>query len=297
MHDKEKYLVVAYGMGLDSTAMLVEMYNRAIRPDLILFADTGGEKPETYAYLPIINKWLESVGFPRVTVVRYKPVRAAYETLEGKCLANDTMPELVFNSHNCSIVFKAAVVVKYMKQHRPILDVIARGEKIIKVIGYDDSSADRKRSAKAKKNNAKKYKELGERLSCGKAPLADQWVTANCDIRFPLQDWGLERAALADIIQAEGLPVPVKSACFFCPANKPEEVVDLKNKHPELYARACGMERNYHTGKHAKAGVATKIGLGISGWSWKWLADCKRPEDAAAILRSHGIKIKERLRP
>jgi len=32
-------LVVAYGLGIDSTAMLVEFAKRDIRPDLILFAD------------------------------------------------------------------------------------------------------------------------------------------------------------------------------------------------------------------------------------------------------------------
>ena len=41
-------LVVAYGLGVNSTALLVEFVKRDIRPDLILFADTGGEKPETY---------------------------------------------------------------------------------------------------------------------------------------------------------------------------------------------------------------------------------------------------------
>jgi hypothetical protein len=35
--------------------MLVEFARRDIRPDLILFADTGGEKPETY------RTWLSSV--------------------------------------------------------------------------------------------------------------------------------------------------------------------------------------------------------------------------------------------
>ena len=44
-------LVVAYGLGMDSTAMLIEFPPRGIRPDLILFADTGCEKPETYLYL------------------------------------------------------------------------------------------------------------------------------------------------------------------------------------------------------------------------------------------------------
>ena len=40
-------LVVAYGLGVDSTAMLIEFVCRGIRPDSILFADTGSEKPET----------------------------------------------------------------------------------------------------------------------------------------------------------------------------------------------------------------------------------------------------------
>ena len=48
-------LVVAYGLGVNSTAMLVEFARRKIRPDLILFADTGGEKPETYRYMPVIQ--------------------------------------------------------------------------------------------------------------------------------------------------------------------------------------------------------------------------------------------------
>ena len=30
------------GLGVDSTAMLIEFVNRGIKPDLILFADTGG---------------------------------------------------------------------------------------------------------------------------------------------------------------------------------------------------------------------------------------------------------------
>ncbi len=51
-------IIVAYGAGVDSTAMLIGLRDRGIRPDLILFADTGSEKPETTAYLTIIGAWL-----------------------------------------------------------------------------------------------------------------------------------------------------------------------------------------------------------------------------------------------
>jgi hypothetical protein len=89
-------LVVAYGLGVDSTAMLIEFACRGIRPDLILFADTGGEKLETYAYLPVIQRYLGSVGFPAVVTVHYQPTRAVYDTLEGQCLHTGTLPSLAY---------------------------------------------------------------------------------------------------------------------------------------------------------------------------------------------------------
>jgi 3'-phosphoadenosine 5'-phosphosulfate sulfotransferase (PAPS reductase)/FAD synthetase len=87
-------LVVAYALGVDSTAMLIEFAFRGIRPDLILFADTGAEKPETYAYLPVIQQYLAGVAFPPVITVRYVPTRAAYHTLEDQCLHTGTLPSL-----------------------------------------------------------------------------------------------------------------------------------------------------------------------------------------------------------
>ena len=51
-------IAVSAGLGVDSTAMLIALYRAGIRPDLITFADTGGEKPETLAYLEPLNDWL-----------------------------------------------------------------------------------------------------------------------------------------------------------------------------------------------------------------------------------------------
>jgi hypothetical protein len=289
-------IVVSYGLGLDSTAMLVEMHNRGMRPDLILFADTGAEKPETYAYLDVFNPWLRSVGFPEVTVVKYAPVRAPYSTLEDKCLHNETMPALAYNGHSCSIVFKIEVLVKHLRSLPWVQSALTAGGKVQKCVGYDDSTADRKRRNKADKAVAKKLTLVAERAACGRAPQSDQWEAANCEYRYLLQDWSLERTALAAIIEAAGLPVPGKSACFFCPASQPEEVVQLKIDHPDLYERAVKIERLARDGKH---GLTTKLGLGMGNWSWETLATCERPEDARAHLRAVGIKIsiKEALRP
>jgi hypothetical protein len=42
-----RLLAVCFGAGVDSTAMLVALRWAGITPDVITFADTGGEKPET----------------------------------------------------------------------------------------------------------------------------------------------------------------------------------------------------------------------------------------------------------
>ena len=46
--------VLAYGVGVDSTALLVELEARGEKPDLVITADTGVEKPETYDYQRMI---------------------------------------------------------------------------------------------------------------------------------------------------------------------------------------------------------------------------------------------------
>ena len=49
-------VVAAWGMGLDSTAMIIEWVARGERLDLVLTADTGTEREETYAFLPIFQR-------------------------------------------------------------------------------------------------------------------------------------------------------------------------------------------------------------------------------------------------
>src|ERR1700758_3384228 len=123
-------LVVAYGLGVDSTAMLIEFARRGIRPDLILFADTGGEKPETYAYLPVIQRFLARVGFPRVVTVRYQPTRAPYHTLEQQCLHTGTLPSLAYGGKTCSLKYKRAPQDKYILARYPAPAEVVRGRRV-----------------------------------------------------------------------------------------------------------------------------------------------------------------------
>jgi 3'-phosphoadenosine 5'-phosphosulfate sulfotransferase (PAPS reductase)/FAD synthetase len=85
-------IVVAYGAGVESTAMLIGLRDRRVPVALILFADTGSEKPETYAYLPIIQDWLTRQGMPPVTVLRRNSPRAGDTSLHGECIRKRVLP-------------------------------------------------------------------------------------------------------------------------------------------------------------------------------------------------------------
>jgi hypothetical protein len=128
-------VVVAYGLGVNSTAMLVEFVKRGVRPDLILFADTGGEKPETYAYLPVIQAYLKEVQFPPVVPVRYEPKTVPYRTLEGQCLHTGTLPSLAYGGKSCSIKWKRQPQDAYILWHFPPGGTA--GRRVVRAIGFD----------------------------------------------------------------------------------------------------------------------------------------------------------------
>lgn len=260
-------LVASYGAGVDSTAMLIAMHLRGVRPDLIMFADTGAEKPETTAYLAIMGAWLAKVGFPAITVVRYVPVRAPYDTLEGKCLNNETLPSLAYGGHSCSMVFKGQPQDKFVKSWQPAIDAWARGMPVLRAIGYDNGPQDRGRRERAdrylEKVEDKQYQNV--------YPLQD-WC-------YPLQEWDLDRLGCIALIERAGLPVPVKSACFFCPASKKSEIVALRNTHPVLFARALAMEERSRVGKHGFKSVK-----GRRNFAWSELQHA----NAAEVVDTEG---------
>jgi len=257
--DLDSPLVVSYGRGVDSTAMLVEMQRRGIRPDLIIFSDTGAEKPETMAPAAGFDRWLESVGFPTVTVVAYHVHEARYTTLEGNNLQNDTLPSLAYGGHSCSKKWKIDSIddaVWGVCGWAPAIDALRAGRQTIRAIGYDASPADTKRFDKQQKREA----------ANDVAGLWSPWSNW-----YPLVAWKLERTELKAIIasvpelaalflETAGRSCPIKSACFFCPAMKEAEILELGTNHPELALRAAVMEFRAATGKH---GLRTLNGLGL----------------------------------
>lgn len=92
-------VLAAWGAGVDSTAMLIELIARREPVDQVLFADVGAEKAETLAFVPVFRAWLADHGVAS-EVVRYAPKNfknwPPYRTLTENLLTNGTLPGIAF---------------------------------------------------------------------------------------------------------------------------------------------------------------------------------------------------------
>ena len=214
--DSRAYVVVSYGGGTDSTALLVEAHRRGIRPDLILFADTGSEMPHTYAYLPVMAEWCAKVGFPEIQVVRWIRQDGRFLPLHEWCLERGEMPSKAYGFSGCTSKWKQHPLDKAAGEHPGVVEALAEGRTIERWVGYDAREADRVSNLHHK-------------------PPPYLW-------RAPLFEWNLARPECREIIAAAGLPQPGKSSCWMCPMMRGGEVDLLARQYPHLAAKAVEME-------------------------------------------------------
>jgi hypothetical protein len=238
---------LSYGGGVNSTAMAIAFVQRGLPLDIICFSDTGGERPETLAYIERFSEWLQSKGYPKVEHLRYTDKDGNRLTLEENCLNKEILPSLSYGYKKCSLRWKVGPLDKYHNNNDLAQECWERGYKVIKLLGYDAGE--------------------GRRVD---------WADEEDDkyeYGFPLYHLGLNRRGCEDLIEEAGLPSPGKSACFFCPATKKHEIKALANDHPDLMERAIQMEEN------AMENLKTIKGLGRS-FSWKKFleADAKQQE-------------------
>ena len=267
--------VASYGLGVDSTAGILELHEQGIRPDLILFADVGSEKAATYAYLVTFNAKLRAIGFPTVTVVRYETTDRSgidprtgrtYQDLEGQCHSTGRLPSLAYGSgkHSCSIKWKAEAQDRFLKTWKPAIDAWANGRQVIKAIFYDCSAADMKRG------------------TFSTTYQADRYVYA-----YPLRWFGWVREDCKAAIRAAGLPVPPKSSCFFCPAMKAQELRDLAVTEPAQFVRAIELEDVAKFAAEIRIALGGKASTVELGGLWTLMRPSKNEPTSWRVFAEH----------
>ena len=125
-------------------------------------------------------------------------------------------------SRLCTLKVQGRATEPVLPQPEACQQAWARGEKVIKLIGFEACEGYRQQRA-------------ADRAHAGRgSPDAQRY-----EWQYPLMDWGWNLERCKQAIDDAGMPIPPKSACFFCPNQRPEEVEELSD---EERARIVRME-------------------------------------------------------
>lgn len=213
---------VSYGGGVQSTALLVMAARGTIDFPVFLMANTGddSEHPATLAYVrEVAMPYAAAHGIELVLLNRVMR-DGTVETLHGRITRPDRMSVAIPirmssgkpASRSCTVDFKLRVTAKELKRRGACAETPATV-----AIGISVDEIQRANPSRA---------EPHERLV------------------YPLLDAGMRRNDCEQMIRAEGLPVPPKSSCYFCPFHSYAAWQDLRRDTPDLFEQACALEEN-----------------------------------------------------
>jgi hypothetical protein len=80
-------------------------------------------------------------------------------------------------------------------------------------------------------------------IDAGEAHRAKLSSDKGMENRFPLIERDINRQDCIEIIKSHGLPIPMKSGCWFCPFQRIGELKKLRHIHPELFCKAVELEK------------------------------------------------------
>jgi hypothetical protein len=213
--------VVSFGGGVQSTALLVLAAQGQIDFRTFLFANVGSdsENPATLRFVrDVAMPYAEAHGLAVHEVKRVQRDGTA-ETLYGRLTrpGSRSLPIPVRMSNgapgtrSCTVDFKIAPIGRWLRAHGASPDSPATV-----AIGFSTDEIHR-----CNRKVAQPY-EIPE---------------------YPLIDLGLSRAACQAAIARAGLPIPERSACWFCPYRRPGSWAEARRDTPELFWRAVELER------------------------------------------------------
>jgi hypothetical protein len=201
---------INFGGGLNSTAVIIECRNRGLRPDWILFADTGSELPGTLEHVERMREWCgKEWSWHGLVTVKWIRRDGEFEPLHENCLRTGHLPSKAYGLAGCTTKWKIQPMERWRKSVGMNKGAFA--------VGYDAGESRRISSA----------------CKRGDDPNFTAW--------YPLVAWGIDREGCRKICEKEGITVG-KSPCFMCPNMRRSEWLDLRDNHPDLFATAMKIE-------------------------------------------------------
>lgn len=214
--------VISYGGGVQSTALCVLAVQGKIgKVDAALFANVGddSEHPATCSYVrEQMLPWCAERGLDVHELHRVKR-DGSRETLMENLLRPASrainipvrMPDNgAPGNRNCTETFKILVIRRWLRSHG-----VTKNAPAAVLVGFSTDEIHRV-------NN--------RRLSPYDIP------------EHPLLDLNLSRQDCKRVIAEAGLPVPPKSACYFCPFHRPSKWARMRRDEPALFWKAAELE-------------------------------------------------------
>ena len=224
--------VFSFGGGVQSTAALVLAATGRIDFPLFLFSNVGedSENPDTLTYVTEVAAPYAAANGIELVELRRRRRDGSAETLLGQIdrqTSSTIIPVRMTNgapgTRSCTRSFKVEVIAKETRRRGATVE-----DPAIVALGIS----------------------------------VDEWQRANTNhrvkhqrVEYPLLDLGISRADCAGIIAGAGLPMPPRSACWFCPFHKLGYWVQLRQARPDLFARSVELEATLQSRRVGKAGV------------------------------------------
>lgn len=224
--------VFSFGGGVQSTAALILAAQGELEVDAFLFANVGddSENPATLRYVrDVAMPYAERNG---ITLHELRRIRrdGSTETLYGRLTKGSSksigIPVRLSESgaparRNCTTDFKIRLIASWCYRHgarptKPALTMLG--------ISFDER-------IRARSDSGFSYTRLGY-------PFLNQIGRDKHEFLPEV----MNRQDCMNVIARAGLPIPPKSSCWFCPFHSLRVWQEMRDKEPELFAKACDLE-------------------------------------------------------
>ena len=211
-------VVISYGGGVQSTALVVLAMQRKWQIDEIIHVDLlDAESPATRAYVAYFAGWLQDTYNRNLTIIQ--------RDLYNDMLSNPQFTPVPWHGKNhtfmlrrqCTRQYKVEPVRRYVKEKYP-------RERIQMILGISVDEWHRMRTS-------------GVKYITNVYPLVDERLTRN-DCR--------------SIIEQSRLQIPPKSSCWFCPYRSARSQLELIKQYPTLREMAATLEARINEERRKK---------------------------------------------
>ena len=265
--------VLSLGGGLQSSC-LVEMTVEGVLPrlDAVVFADTGGEMPATYAHVDYLRTRLALIDVPLLTVSNGNLEADVLAAANGTRTHAPSLPTPLrdsttgklerINSYHCSFDYKRRAVeaaVKRLCGPRGTWHIST----VHQWIGYSTDEGSRVKQSDGCRCGHKLAAHHGRERTCmTRVAKEDGLPCKRSCIKFdpwqinvyPLIELGMRRGDAAIWLKTHNLPEPSRSACWFCPNRGNGHWRTLQQNNPDLWARAVVLDEAIRKPSHALTG-------------------------------------------